>query len=77
MLQVVEQLQSGSASTKKNLRTELPAVGIPDGVIKDLQTLKDKDVKWQGKCSGTVYVHLTTQYPRITSPRHVPILIYL
>lgn len=55
---VVEKLQSGSASSKKNLRTELPAVGIPDRVIGDLQALKDKDVRWQGKCSGTVYMHL-------------------
>jgi sphinganine-1-phosphate aldolase len=55
-LQVVEQLQSGSGSAKKNLRTELPDVGVPDKVIDDLQVLKDKDVKWQGKCSGTVYV---------------------
>ncbi|XP_048561808.1 sphingosine-1-phosphate lyase [Triticum urartu] len=53
---VVEKLQSGSASSKKDLRTELPAVGIPDGVIGDLQALKDKDVRWQGKCSGTVYI---------------------
>ncbi|KAM0881897.1 hypothetical protein ACQ4PT_032654 [Festuca glaucescens] len=53
---VVEQLQSGSGSAKKNLRTELPDVGVPDRVIDDLQVLKDKDVKWQGKCSGTVYI---------------------
>ncbi|KAI5004872.1 hypothetical protein ZWY2020_032115 [Hordeum vulgare] len=53
---VVEQLQSGSASSKKNLRTELPAIGDPDGVIGELQALKDKDVRWQGKCSGTVYI---------------------
>jgi sphinganine-1-phosphate aldolase len=58
VLQVVEQLQSGGGSTKKNLRTELPDVGVREGVIEELQGLKDKDVKWQGKCSGTVYVYI-------------------
>ncbi|KAK3163617.1 hypothetical protein QOZ80_1AG0006000 [Eleusine coracana subsp. coracana] len=53
---VVDQLQSGGSSTKSNLRAELPTVGLSEQVIKDLETLKTKDVDWQGKCSGTVYI---------------------
>ena len=57
LFQVVDQLQSGGTSTKSNLRAELPTVGVSEQVIKDLETLKAKDVDWQGKCSGTVYVY--------------------
>ncbi|GJN37774.1 hypothetical protein PR202_gb26762 [Eleusine coracana subsp. coracana] len=56
LFQVVDQLQSGGSSTKSNLRAELPTVGLSEQVIKDLETLKTKDVDWQGKCSGTVYI---------------------
>ena len=58
LFQVVDQLQSGGTSSKNNLRAELPTVGLSEQVIKDLETLKAKDVDWQGKCSGTVYVFL-------------------
>lgn len=60
LYQVVDKLQSGGTSTKNNLRAELPTIGLSEQVIKDLETLKAKDVGWQGKCSGTVYVHLYT-----------------
>ncbi|BAD45497.1 putative sphingosine-1-phosphate lyase [Oryza sativa Japonica Group] len=53
---VVDQLQSGGTSTKSTLRTELPTVGLSNQVINDLETLKARDVNWQGKCSGTVYI---------------------
>uniref|UniRef100_A0A0E0JCZ6 sphinganine-1-phosphate aldolase n=1 Tax=Oryza punctata TaxID=4537 RepID=A0A0E0JCZ6_ORYPU len=53
---VVDQLQSGGTSTKSTLRTELPTVGLSNQVINDLETLKVRDVNWQGKCSGTVYI---------------------
>ena len=56
--QVVDKMQSGGTSSKNNRRAELPTIGLGEEVIKDLETLKAKDVDWQGKCSGTVYVHL-------------------
>lgn len=34
----------------------MPTVGRSEQVISDLETLKAKDVDWQGKCSGTVYI---------------------
>ncbi|KAJ3683290.1 hypothetical protein LUZ60_013517 [Juncus effusus] len=51
---VVDQLQSGS-SKKQGWRTELPNLGLSD-VIQVLEEAKAKDVIWQGKCSGTVYI---------------------
>ncbi|CAL4950848.1 unnamed protein product [Urochloa decumbens] len=53
---VVDKMQSGGTSTKNNRRAELPTIGLAEEVIKDLEELKAKDVDWQGKCSGTVYI---------------------
>ena len=56
LYQVVDKMQSGGA--KNDRRAELPTIGLAEQVIEELETLKSKDVDWQGKCSGTVYVHL-------------------
>ncbi|XP_020110710.1 sphingosine-1-phosphate lyase [Ananas comosus] len=53
---VVDKLQSGSKSQRENWRTELPIVGLSEGAIQELKEAKAKDVVWQGKCSGTVYI---------------------
>ncbi|XP_008809535.2 sphingosine-1-phosphate lyase [Phoenix dactylifera] len=53
---VVDKLQSGSKSKKDNWRTELPNIGVGREVIQELEDTKSKDVTWQGKCSGTVYI---------------------
>lgn len=55
-LQVVEKLQSGGKSRRDTWQTELPRVGLGRGVIDLLENEKAKDVVWQGRCSGTVYV---------------------
>ncbi|XP_066317436.1 sphingosine-1-phosphate lyase-like [Miscanthus floridulus] len=51
---VVDKMQSGGA--KNDRRAELPTIGLAEQVIEELETLKAKDVDWQGKCSGTVYI---------------------
>jgi sphinganine-1-phosphate aldolase len=51
----VDQLQSG-ASKREGWRTDLPNLGLNEGVLRELEEAKAKDVTWQGKCSGTVYV---------------------
>jgi len=56
LYQVVDKMQSGGA--KNDRRADLPTIGLGEQVIEELETLKAKDVDWQGKCSGTVYVHL-------------------
>ncbi|KAH7858913.1 hypothetical protein Vadar_029294 [Vaccinium darrowii] len=53
---VVNQLQSGSKSKKHGWMTELPTAGLGVGVLDDMKAEKRKDVAWQGKCSGTVYI---------------------
>lgn len=55
-MQVVDKLQSGNKSTRDGWRTELPAAGLGSRVIEIMKEEKSKDVAWQGKCSGTVYV---------------------
>lgn len=52
----MEKLQSGGKSKKENWRTELPGTGLGVGVLDQMKDEKRKDVAWQGKCSGTVYV---------------------
>lgn len=49
-------MQSGVKSKREGWRTELPWAGLGAGVIEKLKEEKSKDVVWQGKCSGTVYV---------------------
>lgn len=55
-MQVVDKLQSGNKSKRDGWRTELPASGLGSRVIEMMKEEKRKDVAWQGKCSGTVYV---------------------
>lgn len=54
--QVVDKLQSGGKSGRESWRTELPSTGLGVGVIEKMKDEKSKDVAWQGKCSGAVYV---------------------
>ena len=56
-MQVVDKLQSGSKSKREHWRTELPSTGLGVGIIDEMKDEKSKDVDWQGKCSGTVYVY--------------------
>lgn len=37
-------------------RSELPKSGLKDGVVDLLEAAHKQDKKWQGKCSGTVYM---------------------
>ncbi|TXG56029.1 hypothetical protein EZV62_017342 [Acer yangbiense] len=53
---VVDQMQSGGKSKRESWRTELPRVGLGAEVIENMKEEKRKDVLWQGKCSGTVYI---------------------
>lgn len=56
LFQVVEKLQSGSKSKRDSWRTELPNIGLGKATIQELEDARNKDIAWQGKCSGTVYV---------------------
>lgn len=56
LLQVVDKLQASGKSKRDGWRTELPRTGLGEGVIGKMKEEKQKDVVWQGKCSGTVYV---------------------
>lgn len=53
---VVDKLQSGDKSKRDGWMSELPTVGLGKGVIDKMEDAKSKDVTWQGKCSGTVYI---------------------
>jgi sphinganine-1-phosphate aldolase len=53
---VVGKLQSSVKSGRENWQTELPRAGLGIGVIERLKFEKSKDVQWQGRCSGTVYI---------------------
>lgn len=53
---VVDKLQSGSKSKRDGWRTELPVSGLGSRVLEMMKEEKGKDVAWQGKCSGTVYI---------------------
>lgn len=55
-IQVVDKLNSGGKSKREGWRTELPSAGLGVRVIDRMKEEKGKDVAWQGKCSGTVYV---------------------
>ncbi|XP_073302957.1 sphingosine-1-phosphate lyase [Primulina huaijiensis] len=53
---VVNKLQSSGKSKRDGWRTGLPLAGLGGGVIDKMKDEKQKDVVWQGKCSGTVYI---------------------
>ncbi|KAE8687932.1 Sphingosine-1-phosphate lyase [Hibiscus syriacus] len=53
---VVDKLQSGSKSKREDWRAELPTTGFGAGILEEMKDAKNKDVDWQGKCSGTVYI---------------------
>lgn len=53
---VVDQLQGSGKSKRDGWRTELPRVGLGGEVADKMKDEKQKDVAWQGKCSGTVYI---------------------
>ncbi|KAF7836805.1 sphingosine-1-phosphate lyase [Senna tora] len=53
---VVNKLQSDVKSKKEGWRTDLPRAGLGMEVIEKMRHEKSKDVIWQGKCSGTVYI---------------------
>lgn len=55
-MQVVDKLQGTGKSKRDGWRTELPTAGLGGEVIDEMKDEKLKDVAWQGKCSGTVYV---------------------
>lgn len=50
-------MQSGVKSKREGWRKELPYAGLGARVIETMKEEKAKDVVWQGKCSGTVYVY--------------------
>ncbi|KAJ4710798.1 Glutamate decarboxylase/sphingosine phosphate lyase [Melia azedarach] len=53
---VVDKMQSGAKSKRQGWLTELQREGLGAGVIEKMKEEKKKDVIWQGKCSGTVYI---------------------
>jgi sphinganine-1-phosphate aldolase len=53
---VVDKMQSSGKSERNEWRSELPRSGLGVGVIEKMKDEKRKDVVWQGKCSGTVYI---------------------
>ena len=52
----MDKLQGSGKSKRDGWRTELPMTGLGGEVIDKMKDEKLKDVAWQGKCSGTVYV---------------------
>ncbi|PHT34268.1 Sphingosine-1-phosphate lyase [Capsicum baccatum] len=58
---IVDKLQG--SSNRDGWRTELPKSGLGDKVLVQMKDEKQKDVSWQGKCSGTVFAH--------TNPLHL------
>ncbi|KAH6824878.1 dihydrosphingosine phosphate lyase [Perilla frutescens var. hirtella] len=53
---VVDKLQGSGKSKRNGWRTELPRIGLGGEVVDKMKDEKQKDVAWQGKCSGTVYI---------------------
>ncbi|KAK9707587.1 hypothetical protein RND81_07G206900 [Saponaria officinalis] len=53
---VVDKMQSSNKSKRDGWRCELPTIGLGSGVVEVMKEEKKKDVAWQGKCSGTVYI---------------------
>lgn len=53
---VVEKMQSDGKSKREGWQTELPSTGLGTSILEKMREEKRKDVIWQGKCSGTVYI---------------------
>ncbi|WOL12850.1 hypothetical protein Cni_G21618 [Canna indica] len=53
---VVDKMNSGNKSKREGWRTELPNIGLGRTTAQELEDARSKDVAWQGKCSGTVYI---------------------
>ncbi|MED6185988.1 Dihydrosphingosine phosphate lyase [Stylosanthes scabra] len=53
---VVDKMQSDGKSKREGWKTELPSTGLGTLVLEKMREEKRKDVAWQGKCSGTVYI---------------------
>ncbi|KAL2608734.1 hypothetical protein R1flu_027307 [Riccia fluitans] len=53
---VIDKLQSNMKAERECWRTELPSVGLGTQVIEQLKAEKSRDKKWEGKCSGAVYI---------------------
>lgn len=53
---VVSKMQASGKSNRDDWRSELPRTGLGNEVIELMKDEKQKDVVWQGKCSGTVYI---------------------
>ncbi|KAK4377055.1 hypothetical protein RND71_003351 [Anisodus tanguticus] len=60
---IVDKLQA--SGNRDGWRTELPRSGLGDKVLEQMKYEKQKDVTWQGKCSGTVFAH--------TNPLHLSV----
>ncbi|KAL3500995.1 hypothetical protein ACH5RR_035444 [Cinchona calisaya] len=58
---VVDKMQASGKSKRDDWMTELPRTGLGVGVVEKMKDEKQKDVVWQGKCSGTVYIGGTEQ----------------
>ncbi|XP_016472367.1 sphingosine-1-phosphate lyase isoform X1 [Nicotiana tabacum] len=51
---IVDKLQA--SGSRDGWKTELPRSGLGNKVLEQMKYEKQKDVTWQGKCSGTVYI---------------------
>ncbi|CAI9093188.1 OLC1v1028625C1 [Oldenlandia corymbosa var. corymbosa] len=58
---VVDKMQASGKSKKDGLISELPRTGLGVGTLEKMKNEKQKDVVWQGRCSGTVYIGGTEQ----------------
>eukprot|EP00249_Psilotum_nudum_P016971 c26084_g1_i3 orf=239-1855(+) len=53
---VVERLQRVQNSERESWQSELPQIGMGSAVLERLQREKSRDVHWQGRSSGAVYI---------------------
>ncbi|XP_024531540.1 sphingosine-1-phosphate lyase isoform X1 [Selaginella moellendorffii] len=53
---VIDKLNSSTKSKRSRWISELPKSGLGNGVLDWLNSERQKDMKWEGKCSGTVYI---------------------
>ncbi|XP_071926594.1 sphingosine-1-phosphate lyase isoform X2 [Coffea arabica] len=62
---VVDKMQTSGKSKRDDWISELPRTRLGAGVIEKMKDEKQKDVVWQGRCSGTVFAH--------TNPLHLDV----